>query len=124
MQMSREVERALLGTHLEHRPDQARALQERLNAADASLPEEVRERNPIRSLDQIEQDHSGRWLALLPTRVTAGLGIAAGRVLAEGDGRPEVIEQIAAIKRLHPQLRSLFAYRAGSSTPGRAARRG
>jgi hypothetical protein len=122
--MNRESERALLGTRLEHRPDQARQLQERLSAADASLPQDVRARHPTSPLGQIEQDHRERWLALLPTEVTQGLGIAAGRVLAEADDRTAVSEQIAAIKRKHPQLRSLFAYRAGSSTSGRAARHG
>src|SRR5262245_4123584 len=119
MHTNREAERALIGTRLEHRPDQAHALQERLRAADATLPEDIRALHPISSLTQIEQDHNGRWLALWPTHVTAGLGIAAGRVLAEADDRAVVIEEIAAIKRKHPQLRSLFAYRAGSSASGR-----
>jgi hypothetical protein len=124
MGTDREVERALVGTRLEHRPDQARALEERLRAADATLPAEIRARHPISSLGQIELEHRGRWLALWPTQITAGLGIAAGRVLAAADERAEIVEQIAAIKRDHPQLRSLFAYRAGSSLSGRAARHG
>src|SRR5262245_51689918 len=100
--MNREQERALLGTRLEFRPNQPRELQERLQAAAASLPEDVRARHPELPLSQIELDHRGRWLALLPTQVTPGLGIAAGRVLAEADDRETVSEQIAAIRRQHP----------------------
>jgi hypothetical protein len=124
MPTDRDAERALLGTRLEHRPDQVRMLQARLSAADETLPEEVRALHPIRSLGQIELEYRGRWLALWPTAVTAGLAIAAGRVLAEGDERADISDRIAAIKREHPQLRSLFAYRAGSSATGRAARHG
>ena len=124
MAVNRETERALLGTRLEYRPNQARELQERLPAADTSLPEDVRARHPVLPLGQIDQDYEGHWIALLPTQVTSGLGIAAGRVLAEGDDHAAVFAQIAAIKQKYPQLRSLTTYRAGSSMPGRAARHG
>ena len=120
---SHELERAAAGTRGWRNAGAVKEIQARLDAVDASLTDDLRQQHPVSPLAQVKQDYPNRWVALLPTKVTDGLGVAAGRVFGEAADRATIRERIDSLRRAHPRL-GLFAYFTGPATSGGASNHG
>ena len=114
-----EQEQTSAGTRGWRKPGIAAEIQAQLDGADASLTEDFRRLHPVSSLEQVMREHPNRWVALLPTRITDGLAVAAGRVVAEAADRAAIKERIVALRGANPRL-ALVAYFTGPSKHGPA----
>ena len=105
------------------RPSPAAPLQEKLDRADAGLPDEVKRRYPIRSIAEIEAEHPNRWLAVWPTRIDLGnTRIIEARLVEVARGRralERLLEPVlAASARRYPF--TYFNYRRPGTVMPRA----
>ncbi len=87
------------------KPFTTRDLQDSLDAADATLTDDVRRRCPVLERSTIDATFPNEWIAFFPTTVDERHRIVGGRVLGHTEDLSRLEEELTRLEADNPDVR-------------------